>query len=681
MTDPQTNPLLQDWTGPFALPPFAAIRPEHFMPAFDAALDRAAAEREAVAIDPAEPDFDNTVAALERSGRDLGRVAAVFFNLVGADSSDALEAIQTAIAPRLAKFGAETFTDPRLFARFQALKAQEDSLGLTDEQKRVLFLTHRRFVRAGARLDQAGRDRMGQIMQRLASLGAKFGQNVLADEKAWSMDLAEGDLDGLPDFVRDAAAGAARARGRDGWTVTLSRSLIEPFLTFSERRDLREKAWRAWVARGEMNPDTDNRAIAAETLALRAERARLLGYPDFAAFKLDTEMAGDPQAVRDLLMRVWEPAKARAAEEAARLEALIAEEGRNHGLEAWDWRHYAEKLRAREFAFSEGELKPYLRLDAIIEAGFDVARRLFGLDFRPLPDAPVYHPDVRAWEVVRGGDHVGVFYGDYFNRPSKRSGAWCSSFRSQHRLDGGESPVVVNVMNFARAGAGETLLTWDDARTLFHEFGHALHALMSDVTYPSISGTAVARDFVELPSQLYEHWLGTPEVLAAHARDGQGRAMPADLIEKVRAAETFNQGHATVEYVGSALVDMDLHQAPEGADPMAVEAATLARIGMPAAVGMRHRTPHFQHVFAGDGYSAGYYSYMWSEVMDADAFGAFEEAGDVFDADAAGRLAAHVLSAGGSRDPAEAYRAFRGRDPDPQAMLRKRGLTGRGLAA
>ncbi|MFN3616048.1 MAG: M3 family metallopeptidase, partial [Rubrimonas sp.] len=606
MTETQTNPLLQEWTGPFALPPFAAIRPGHFMPAFDAALDRAAAEREAVATDPAEPDFDNTVAALERSGRDLGRVAAVFFNLVGADSSDALEAIQTEIAPRLAKFGAETFTDPRLFARFEALKAKEDSLRLTDEQKRVLFLTHRRFVRAGARLDQAGRDRMGAIMQRLASLGAKFGQNVLADEKAWSMDLAEDDLDGLPDFVRDAAAGAARARGREGWTITLSRSLIEPFLTFSERRDLRERAWRAWVARGEMNPDTDNRAIAAEMLALRAERARLLGYPDFAAFKLDTEMAGDPQAVRDLLMRVWEPARARAADEAARLEALIAEEGRNHGLEAWDWRHYAEKLRARDFAFSEGELKPYLRLDAMIEAAFDVARRLFGLDFRPMPDAPAYHPDVRAWEVVRGADHVGVFYGDYFNRPSKRSGAWCSSFRSQHRLDGGESPVVVNVMNFARAGAGETLLTWDDARTLFHEFGHALHALMSDVTYPSISGTAVARDFVELPSQLYEHWLGTPEVLAAHARDAQGRPMPAELIAKLRAAETFNQGHATVEYVGSALVDLDLHQAPEGADPMAVEAATLARIGMPAAVGMRHRTPHFQHVFAGDGYSAGY---------------------------------------------------------------------------
>jgi peptidyl-dipeptidase Dcp len=428
------------------------------------------------------------------------------------------------------------------------------------------------------------------------------------------------------------------------------------------------------VARGENGGPTDNRAIVAETLRLRAERARLLGYPSYAALKLETEMAQTPERVRELLARVWAPAKARAAREAEALRALIAAEGANHDLEAWDWRHYAEKQRQAECALSEAELKPYLRLDRMIDAAFDVAGRLFGIAARPLPDAPVYHPDVRAWEITRGGAHVGVFYGDYFNRPSKRSGAWCTSFRSQERLDGAVRPVVLNVMNFARAGDGPALLTWDDARTLFHEFGHALHALLSDVTYPSISGTSVARDFVELPSQLYEHWLGTREVLATHAVNAQGEAMPADLIDRLRAAETFNQGHATVEYVGSALVDLALHESGPPADPMAFETATLAEIGMPPEVGMRHRTPHFQHVFAGEGYAAGYYSYMWSEVMDADAFAAFEETGDVFAPETARRLETHVLSAGGRQDPAEAYRAFRGRDPDPQAMLVKRGL-------
>jgi peptidyl-dipeptidase Dcp len=669
-----TNPVLDDWTGPFALPPFAAIRPEHFPPAFEAALTQARAERDTIRGSLDAPSFANTVEAFERCGRKLGRTASLFFNLVGADSDDALEKIQGEIAPQLAKFSSETFSDPVLFDRFDSLWTRKAQLGLTPEQERVLFLTHRRFLRAGARLAPDDRARMGEIMQRLAALGVTFGQNVLADEKAWSMDLAEADLSGLPDFVRDAAAAAAQARGRQGWTVTLSRSLIEPFLTFSDRRDLREQAWRAWVGRGETRPETDNRPIVAETLALRAERARLLGYPSFADFKLDTEMAKKPAAVRDLLMRVWEPARARAAREADSLRGLIAEAGANHQLAAWDWRHYAEKLRERDFAFSEAELKPYLRLDAIIEAAFDVAHRLFGLDFAPLPDAPRYHPDVRVWEVTRGGAHVGVFYGDYFNRASKRSGAWCTSFRSQHRMDGGEAPVVLNVMNFAKAGEGPALLTWDDARTLFHEFGHALHCLLSDVTYPSIAGTSVARDFVELPSQLYEHWLGTTEVLAAHARNAAGEPMPAALIAKLRAAETFDQGRATVEYVGSALVDLAMHEAHAVPDPMAFEAQTLADIGMPPEVGMRHRTPHFQHVFSGDGYSAGYYSYMWSEVMDADAFAAFEETGDVFDAGVAQRLARHVLSAGGRQDAAEAYRAFRGRDPDPQAMLIKRGL-------
>jgi peptidyl-dipeptidase Dcp len=667
-----TNPLLGPWTAPFDLPPFDAVAVEHFRPAFAAALDAARAEVAAVAADPAAPDFANTVEALERSGAALDRVAGVFFNLLGADATPELEAIQTEIAPQLARLSSETLTNPALFARIDAV-AGGDRSGLTPEQDRVLTLTHRRFVRAGARLTPEGRARMGAIMERLAALGAKFAQNVLADERAWAMPLAEGDLAGLPAFLRAAMADAAKARGAEGRVVTLSRSLIEPFLTFSTRRDLRETAFRAWIARGENGGDTDTRAIVSETLALRRERARLLGFDSYAAFKLDPEMAGDPAAVRGLLDRVWGPARARAAEEAAALRALIRADGANHDLAPWDWRHYAEKRRQAEFAISEAEVKPHLRLERMIAASFDCASKLFGLSFRPAPEAPVYHADVRAWEVTRDGAHVGVFYGDYFARPSKRSGAWCSTFRGQRNLDGAVRPVVVNVMNFARGG-GDDLLTFDDARTLFHEFGHALHALLSDVTYPSIAGTSVARDFVELPSQLYEHWLSDPVVLATHAVDGRGKAMPPSTIAKLRAVETFNQGFATVEYLASAFVDLALHEAEAVADPVAFEAETLAALGMPAEIVPRHRVPHFAHVFSGEGYAAGYYSYMWSEVMDADAFGAFEEAGDVFDRDTAARLERFVLSAGGRQDPAEAYRAFRGRDPDPRAMLVKRGL-------
>lgn len=667
-----TNPLLTDWTAPFALPPFAAIATEHFRPAFAEALAQARAETAAIAANPAAPDFENTIAAMERSGAALERVCGVFFNLLGADATPELEAIQTEIAPQLAKLSSETLTDPALFARVDAL-ATGDRSGLTAEQDRVLTLTHRRFVRAGARLSPEGRARMGQIMQRLAALGAKFAQNVLADERGWELPLAERDLAGLPPFLRDAMADAARARGREGWVVTLSRSLIEPFLTFSTRRDLRETAFRAWIARGENGGDTDTRAIISETLALRRERARLLCHDSYAAFKLEPEMAGSPAAVRGLLERVWAPAVRRAGEEAEALRGLIRAEGGNHALAAWDWRYYAEKLRQAKHALSEAEVKPHLRLERMIAASFDCASKLFGLEFRAAPELPAYHPDVRAWEVTRGGEHVGVFYGDYFARPSKRSGAWCSTVRGQRNLDGRVRPVVVNVMNFARGG-GDDLLTFDDARTLFHEFGHALHCLLSDVTYPSIAGTSVARDFVELPSQLYEHWLSDPVVLATHAVDGQGKAMPPSLIARLRAAETFNQGFATVEYLASAFVDLALHEAEAVDDPVAFEAQTLAALGMPAEITARHRAPHFAHVFSGEGYAAGYYSYMWSEVMDADAFGAFEEAGDVFDAETARRLEAHVLSAGGRQDPAEAYRAFRGRDPDPQAMLAKRGL-------
>jgi peptidyl-dipeptidase Dcp len=512
-------------------------------------------------------------------------------------------------------------------------------------------------------------------MQRLASLGTQFSQNVLADEKSWSMRLEPEDLEGLPDFVVEAAAQAAADRGEAGHVVTLSRSLIVPFLQFSPRRDLREKAFAAWVARGANGGPSDNREIVKETLALREERARLLGYPDFASFKLETEMAKTPEAVRDLLMAVWGPARAQAEADAARLEELMRGEGVNDALAPWDWRYYSAIRQKAEHDLDEAALKPYLQLDRILEAAFDVAGRLFALTFHPIA-ADLYHPDARAWEVRRGARHMGVFIGDYFARPSKRSGAWCSSFRSQSKLDGEVRPVAVNVCNFAKAPAGQPcLLTFDDARTLFHEMGHALHVLMSDVTYGFISGTSVARDFVELPSQLYEHWLSTPEVLGRHALHAKtGAAMPQELVERLIAARNYDQGFATVEYVASALVDLDFHAGPPPEDPMAAQAATLARIGMPEAIVMRHATPHFAHVFSGDGYSSGYYSYMWSEVMDADAFAAFRETGDVFHPEVAERLARHVYSAGGSAEADALYVAFRGRLPGVEALLEQRGL-------
>jgi len=669
------NALLEDWTMPFGLPPFAAIGEGDFAPAFETALTEARERIDAIAADPAEPDFANTIAAMERAERTLDRVAAVFFNLAGAHTSDTIEALQRDLSPKLAAHHSATMMNARLFARIEALMERRDRLGLDAEQDRVLELYHRMFVRAGARLEGADRERLAAIAQRLASLGTAFSQNVLADEKGWEMALPPADLEGLPQFVVDAAAEAAAERGREGHVVTLSRSLIVPFLTFSPRRDLRERAFRAWVARGANGGATDNRAIVAETLALRHERASLLGYASYAAYKLETQMAREPQAVRDLLMAVWEPARAQAEADAARLGELMRADGINGPLAPWDWRYYAAIRQRAEHDLDEAALKPYFQLDRMIDAAFDTAGRLFGLSFVPL-DVDLYHPDARAWEVRRGERHLGVFIGDYFARPSKRSGAWCSGFRGQSRLDGEERPIVVNVCNFAKAPAGQpSLLTFDDARTLFHEMGHALHALLSDVTHPFVAGTSVARDFVELPSQLYEHWLSTPEVLGTHAIHAQtGAAMPADLRGRLIAARNFDQGFATVEYLASALVDLDFHAGPPPADPMAAQAATLARIGMPGAIVMRHATPHFAHVFAGDGYSAGYYSYMWSEVMDADAFAAFRETGDVFDAGVAGRLVEHILSRGGSAEAADLYRAFRGRLPGVEALLEQRGL-------
>jgi peptidyl-dipeptidase Dcp len=686
MKSPQTpaasqdqNPLLADWTGVFELPPFAAIKPEHFRPAFDRALAKHRAEIDAIAADPASPSFDNTIVALEKSGRELDRVANVFFVLTGADTSDEIEAVESVISPLLARHSNALYLNRVLYARIAELYKKRDTLGLNVEQARVLDRYHTRFVRAGAGVEKQAQDRLAAINERLASLGTQFGQNVLADEKSFAMVLEESDLAGLPDFARAAARADADVRGQPGkYVITLARSSVETFLQFSSRRDLREKVFQAWIRRGENGGTTDNRALIAEMVVLRDDRAKLLGFANFADYRLDDQMAKTPAAARKLLDEVWGRARGKAAAERDALQAMIAEEGGNFALAPWDWRYYAGKLRKARYDLDEAEIKPYFQLNKMIEAAFETARRLFGLTFTSVT-APLYHPDARAWDVTDAqGRHLALFIGDYFARNSKHSGAWMTSLRDQEKLMGDIRPTVLNVCNFSKPAAGEpALLSFDDARTLFHEFGHALHGMLSNVTYPLLAGTAVPSDFVELPSQLYEHWLEVPGILRQYAcHAATGAPIPQALLDRLLATRTFNQGFATIEYTSCALVDLDLHSAPDVAalDVTEFERKDLERIAMPAEIVMRHRLPHFQHLFSGGGYAAGYYSYMWSEVLDADAFAAFEETGDAFDPAMAKRLRDFVYSAGNLREPAEAYKSFRGRLPTVDALLKKRGL-------
>ncbi|MDJ0991997.1 MAG: M3 family metallopeptidase [Dinoroseobacter sp.] len=668
-----TNPLLSNWTTPQEMPPFDEIEDVYFKPALDAALTEARSEIAAIADNPQAPDFDNTIRAMELAGETLGRVLRVFFHISAIDSTPERESLQKEFVSALSAYNAEITGNEALFARIAQVWEGREDLGA--EEARVTDLTYKSFTRAGAALRGTDKDRMTEIKARLALLGTEFSQNILADEREWAMPLTRADLEGLPDFVVATARAAAEERGVTGHIVTLSRSLIVPFLQFSPRRDLREKAYEAWVARGANGGETDNRAKAAEILALREERAKLLGYASFADYKLEPEMAKTPEAVRDLLMQVWEPARAQAEADAAVLTSMMQADGINGDLEAWDWRYYAEKRRQAEHDLDEAELKPYLQLDQMIEAAFDCASKLFGLSFKPL-DTALPHPDARAWEVWRGERLMAVFVGDYFARAGKRSGAWCGSLRSQDKLKGDTRAIITNVCNFAKPAAGQpALLSFDDARTLFHEFGHALHHMLSDVTYPSISGTSVARDFVELPSQLYEHWLEVPEVLSQYAIHAEtGEPMPQALLQRMLGAATYDMGFQTVEYVASALVDLVFHEGTAPEDPMATQDKILSDLGMPHAIRMRHATPHFAHVFSGDGYSSGYYSYMWSEVMDADAFAAFEEVGDPFDASVAEKLETSILSAGGSAEADLLYKNFRGRLPGVAALLKGRGL-------
>ena len=673
------NPLLQPWGPPYGLPPFGQFNSAHFVPAFEWALEQHLAEIDAIAANTEEPTFTNTIAELDISGRALDHITLLFQNLTASETSPELQIVQMQLAPRLAAHENAVFMHAGLFARIKALHEKRHTSGLDAEQLRLLERVHLDFVRAGARLRDQERLRYGEIMGELATLCTQFGQNLLAEESAYTLELkTEADRAGLPDFVLQAAKAAAQQRGlgHDAYAITLSPSLAEPFLTFSSRRDLRETLWRARAARGANAGAHDNRPVAAKIMALRQEQAALHGFKTYADYEMVDRMAGKTSAVLDLLHQAWQPAKACADLDRQALTTMAHTLGEPTPIAAWDWRYLAQKVRAQRFDLDDSELKPYFSLDAMVTAMFDCAQRLFGLRFIEQPGSTLHHPDARLWEVrAQDGALVGLFIGDNFARSSKRSGAWMSVFRSQSGHFGGTLPIVINNNNFAKASP--TLLSFDDVRTLFHEFGHGLHGLLSKVHFERLAGTQVLRDFVELPSQLFENWAMEPEVLQRHARHvDTGEPMPAALLDKLKRSRQFDQAWSTVQYTGPALIDMALHALPNGTsvDIAAFEAEQCAKLGVPADIGLRHGLSHFQHLFSGSSYAAGYYVYMWAEVLEADGYAAFTEAGNPFDAATAERLLRTIYSSGNRQNPADAYRAFRGRDPQVQPMLRKRGL-------
>lgn len=674
-----TNPLLTPWDGPYGLPPFAAIRPEHYEPAVRHAMAAHLAELDTLASQSAPADFANTALAFDRGGALLQRIALLFSNLVAAETSPALQEAERVVAPLLAGHEAAVYQHVGAFARLDDLHRRRLELGLDAEQLRLVERLHLDFCLAGAQLPEASRQRAAQIAQELSTLTTQFTQNVLADESSYELSLLPEDLAGLPDSVVSSTAQAAADRGKAGQhIVTLSRSVVVPFLTSSPRRDLRQKAWQAWVQRGQLSPDRDNLTIAQQILTLRQELAALHGLANYADFALRDTMAQRPSAVSELMQRVWGPAVQKALREAEMLKAQAQALGEPTELEPWDWRYLAEKVRSSQFAVDDSEVKPYFSLERMVEAAFDCANRLFGLTFAEQSQVQLHHPDARLFEVLKGGQLIGLFISDNFARPSKRGGAWMNEYRYQSRAGEVVLPVVGNHNNFAKPAPGQpSLLSLDDVRTLFHEFGHGLHGLLSNATYARLAGTRVLRDFVELPSQLFEHWCLDPQVLGKHARHVQtGEAISPHQVEKLLAARRFYQGVETVEYTSSALLDMALHSRADAGqlDIAAFEQAELQRLGMPHGIAPRHRPAHFLHLFSGPEYAAGYYVYMWAEVLEADGFEAFVEAGDVFDPAVAERLYRNVYSAGNTLEPGEAYRRFRGRDPDIGAMIRKRGL-------
>jgi peptidyl-dipeptidase Dcp len=678
------NLLLEPWTGPHGgLPPFDRVKVEQFAPALEAAMAEQLAQIDAIAADPAPPTFENTLAALERSGRTLDRVQRVFSVYSTTMSTPAFEAVERDMAPKLAAFEDKITQNEKLFARVAAVYDARERGGLTAEQQRLAWRYHMDFVRAGAKLDAPAKKRVAEINERLATLFTSFKQRVGADEAQQVLWLErEADLAGLPPALRAAAASAAEARGKKGqWAILNTRSAVDPFLTWSTRRDLREQAWRMFKSRGDRGDEHDTKGIIAEILKLRAERAALLGHPTHAHWRVEDSMAKTPEAAMGLMEAVWPAAVARVREEVRDMQAVADREagaGERIAIAPWDYLHYAEKVRKAKYDLDENEVKPYLQLEKLREAMFWVAGRLFDLHFTPAKGIPVYHPDVRVWQVKDGkGRHVGLWYFDPYAREGKRSGAWMNAYRRQERMDGEIATLVSNNCNFVKGEPGEPILvSWTDAETLFHEFGHAVHGLASRVTYPTLSGTNVPRDYVEFPSQILERWLPTPEVLnrfALHVKTG--KPIPKALVRKIEKAEKFNQGYITVEYLAAALVDMKLHLVgATPVDPAAFERETLAALGMPPEIAMRHRLPQFNHLFTSDAYSAGYYSYLWADTISADAFEAFTEGKGPYDAAVARRLVNHVFAAGNTVDPAVAYRAFRGRDPGIGALMRRRGF-------
>lgn len=680
--DSAVNPLLAEWDGPYGgVPPFDEVKVEYFKPALEAAMAQQLVEIDEIANNPAPPSFENTIEAMERAGATLNRVGTIYGVWASSMNSPEFQAVQREMAPRLAAFGDQITQNEKLFQRIEAVYQSPDKEALTSEQQRLVWDYHNDFVRAGAKLGADAKERLSEINQELAGLFTQFSQNVLADEQGQYLVLEnEADLVGLPKSVVDAAKNAAEAKGLAGkWVITNTRSSVDPFLTYSQRRDLREKAWRMFVNRGDMGGENDNNAIITDILKLRAERAKLLGFETHAHWRLANTMAGTPDRAMELLEAVWTPAVARVHEEVADMESLAREQGAPIDIEPWDYRFYMEKVRQAKYDLDQNEVKQYLQLENLREGMFMVAGELFDFAFTPVTNVPVFHPDVRVWEVTdrNTGEHIGLWYFDPYAREGKRSGAWMNAYRTQERFDEDVTTIVSNNSNFVKGAAGEpVLITWDDAETLFHEFGHALHGLNSDVNYPSLSGTRVARDYVEFPSQLLEHWLSTPEVLQKYALHHEtGEPIPQRLVERIEATSTFNEGFATTEYLASALIDMKLHLAGDQTiDPDRFERETLEELNMPDELVMRHRTPQFMHVFAGDSYSAGYYSYLWSDVLTADAFQAFVEAGGPYDKEVARRLDEHIFSIGNTVDPAEAYRMFRGRDPLVEALMKKRGF-------
>ena len=676
------NPLLAAWAGAYGgVPAFDRVRVADIGPALEAAMAENLAEIGRIANDPAPPTFENTIAALERTGRTLDRVSTIYGIWSSTMNTPDFQAVEREMEPKLAAFSDTITQNEKLFRRIEAVYNSPSKATLTPEQQRLAWRYYTNFVRAGARLSPAAKTRLSAINQELAGLYTKFSQNVLADETSKFLVLdSQADLAGLPQSLVDAAAAAAVTKNVPGkWVVTNTRSSVDPFLTYSTRRELREKAWRMFVNRGDNGGATDNNAIITDILRLRAERAGLLGYKTHAHWRLENSMAGTPERAMELMEAVWTPAVARVREEVADMQTIANREGGGITIEPWDYRYYAEKVRKAKYDLDQNEVKPYMQLDKLREGMFWVAGELFGFNFAPVSNVPVYHPDVRVWEVTdkASGRHIGLWYFDPYAREGKRSGAWMNAYRNQERFERPVTTIVSNNSNFVKGKPGEpVLISWDDATTLFHEFGHALHGLNSNVTYPSLSGTSVVRDFVEFPSQLLEHWLSTPEVLqrfAVHYQTGQ--PIPQTLVEKIKSADKFNQGFETVEYLASALVDMKLHTAGSAAiDPDRFERETLAQLGMPREIVMRHRTPQFLHIFSGDSYSAGYYSYLWSDVLTADAAEAFTEGSGLYDRGVAQRLRQNVFSVGNTIDPAEAYRAFRGRDPRVDALMRKRGF-------